>query len=121
MANRSVYWLGLHWLLVANLLLGFYVGLPWAAPVLMKIGWRNAGTAIYSIYSTQCYQLPQRSFFLYGPQRLYSLADIQANWQTTDNRVILSRFIGNPALGWKVAWSDRMAAMYTGIFVCGLL
>ena len=120
-ANRSVYWLCRHWLLVANLLFGLYAGLPWAAPVLMKIGWRNAGTAIYSIYSTQCHQLPQRSFFLFGPQRMYSLSDIQANWQTRDNPVILRRFIGNPALGWKVAWSDRMVSMFTSVFLFGLL
>jgi uncharacterized membrane protein len=33
----------------------------------------------------------------------------------------LQAFIGSPALGYKVAWSDRMVTMYGGIFLGGLL
>jgi hypothetical protein len=51
---------------VINIILGLYVGLPWLAPVFMQVGWSGAGNALYLIYSTQCHQLPQRSFFRAG-------------------------------------------------------
>lgn len=120
-ANRAVYWLSRHWLLVVNLAFGLYVGLPWLAPVFMQLGWPLAGKAIYLIYSTQCHQLPERSYFLFGPKAMYSLAEVQAAWVNTSNPAILRQFIGNDAMGWKVAWSDRMVSMYTGIFAAGLL
>ncbi len=120
-ANRWVHWLCHHWLLVISLMLGLYVGLPWLAPLFMKLGWTGAGNTIYLIYSTQCHQLPQRSFFLFGLKPMYSLAEIQATWKVTDNPVVLRQFVGNSAMGWKVAWSDRMVSMYTGLFFLGLL
>ena len=120
-ANRWVYWLCRHWLLVVSLMLGLYVGLPWLAPLFMKLGLTSAGNTIYLIYSTQCHQLPQRSFFLFGSKPMFSLAEIQAAWKVTDNPLILRQFVGNPAMGWKVAWSDRMVSMYTGLFFFGLL
>ena len=123
-ANRVLHWLSKHWLLVISLLLGLYIGLPWLAPLFMKLGtpWgAGAGNAIYLIYSTQCHQLPQRSFFLFGPKFMYGLAEIQAAWKETDNPLILRQFIGSPEIGWKVAWSDRMVSMYAGLFFAGLL
>jgi len=120
-ANRWVYWLCHHWLLVISLMLGLYVGLPWLAPLFMKLGLTSAGNTIYLIYSTQCHQLPQRSFFLFGLKPMYALAEIQATWKVTDNPLVLRQFVGNSAMGWKVAWSDRMVSMYTGLFFLGLL
>ena len=120
-ANRLVLGFCQYWLLVLTLVLGVYVGLPWLAPVLMRIGWTGAGEAIYTVYSTQCHQLPQRSYFIFGPKLMYSLPEIQAGWQTTNNPNILRQFVGNEALGWKVAWSDRMVSMYTSLFLGGLL
>jgi uncharacterized membrane protein len=121
LANRWAHWLCHHWLLVVSLLLGLFVGLPWLAPVFMKLGWTGAGNAIYLFYSTQCHQLPTRSFFLFGVKPMYSLAEIQAAWKVTDNLLILRQFVGNAEMGWKVAWSDRMVSMYTGLFIFGLL
>ena len=37
------------------------------------------------------------------------------------NELVRRQFIGRPELGWKVAWSDRMVAMYASIFLFGLL
>ena len=34
----------------------------------------------------------------------------------TSDPLALRAFVGTPALGWKVAWSDRMAAMYMSLF-----
>ena len=110
-----------HWLLFANLLAAVWVALPWFAPVFMHRGWNDAGKAVYFIYSFQCHQLPERSYFLFGQQVTYSLAEIQSAWQTTSNPFILRRFIGNSEMGWKVAWSDRMVSMYTSLLFGGLL
>lgn len=113
--QKASTWLARHWLLTFSVVWGFFVALPFLAPVFMQAGWDAAGRAIYSIYSMLCHQLPQRSFFLFGPKAMYSLAEIQAAFQPTDNPMILRQFIGNSAMGWKVAWSDRMVAMYTAM------
>lgn len=64
--NRLVYQLSRHWLLIVDLLFLLFMALPWLAPVFMKLGWTNAGNAIYLIYSFECHQLPQRAYFLLG-------------------------------------------------------
>jgi len=119
--KRAVLRLARHWLFFVNLLVAVWVGLPWLAPIMMDVGWTGAGKAIYLFYSFQCHQLPERSFFLLGRQAMYSLTDIQSVWQSTENPLILRQFIGNPEMGWKVAWSDRMVSMYTSILFGGLL
>lgn len=118
--NRLVYALARHWLLAFSLLWGLYVGMPWLAPLFMNLGWTGAAKVIYTIYSTQCHQLPERSFFLFGEKPMYSLAEVQVAWQDTNNPAVLRQFIGNVQMGWKVAWSDRMVSMYTSIFFVGL-
>ncbi|MFO7684099.1 MAG: DUF2085 domain-containing protein [Chloroflexota bacterium] len=119
--NRIVYQLSRHWLLFFSLLLLLFIGLPWLAPVFMMWGWTEPAKAIYFFYSIQCHQMPQRSFFLFGSQWMYSLPNIQAAWQPSDNPLILRQFIGNTAMGWKVAWSDRMVYMYTSLLLAGLV
>lgn len=120
-ANRATYWILRHWILGFAVVAGLYAGLPWLAPVFMRLGWTSAGEAIYAIYSTQCHQLPQRSFFLFGHQAMYSLDQIQTLVGGSRSPLVLRQFVGNAELGWKVAWSDRMVAMYTGILLLGLL
>jgi len=105
----------LNWFGVFSIIYGTFVFLPFLAPVFMKLGWDQWGSAIYSMYSFVCHQLPQRSWFLFGEQSSYSLAAIQAAWQNTNDPTILRQFIGNADLGWKVAWSDRMFSMYGGV------
>ena len=118
--KRIVLGLARHWLLILNVALGVWVALPWLAPVFMHWGWARAAHAIYFFYSLQCHQLPERSFFLFGPKLMYSLAEIQSAWQITDNPFVLRQWIGNVDMGWKVAWSDRMVAMYTMLFLSSL-
>jgi uncharacterized membrane protein len=98
-----------------------WVGLPWLAPILMRMGWEGPARAIYFIYSFQCHQLPQRSFFLFGAQSMYPLEHIQSISPDTLNPLILRQFIGNPEMGYKVAWSDRMVSAYTSITLTALL
>lgn len=76
--DRVIYRTSRHWILVFSLVLGPYVALPWLAPVFMHLGWTDAGNAIYALYSTQCHQLPQRSFFLFCAGPTHSLAEIQS-------------------------------------------
>jgi len=85
----------------------------------MRLGWEGPARIIYLIYSFLCHQLPQRSFFLFGPKVMYSLPEIQAVWGATNDPLVLRQFIGTPAMGWKVAWSDRMVWMYTSVLVFG--
>jgi len=118
--DRLILALSQHWLLVASLVLGVWVLLPWLAPVLMAAGLENGGRLIYAFYSLQCHQLPQRSYFLFGPRLMYPLADINAVWPYTGH-FQLRQFIGTPEMGYKVAWSDRMVSVFTSLFVGGLL
>lgn len=109
-----------YWLLIMNLAAGVFVTMPWLAPLLMQAGQGQAARAIYLVYGTQCHQLPQRSFFLFGEKLMYSLGEIRAAWRDTSDPSVLRQFIGNPQMGWKVAWSDRMVSMYTSLFFAGL-
>lgn len=110
-----------QWLLWLSALLALYVTLPWLAPIFMKLGWAQGGEWIYSLYRFFCHQLPQRSFFLFGTKTMYSLEEIQNVWQNSNNPLILRQFTGNAAMGWKVAWSDRMVWMYSSPLLFGLL
>jgi len=117
-SNRWLYWLSKHWMLAFSLIFGLYVGLPFLAPVLMAIGLEFPAKIIYTIFSFLCHQLPQRSFFLFGQQTMYPLSDFKAIFGAeTINLFALRQMIGNPEMGWKVAWSDRMVSMFTSILL----
>lgn len=114
-------WLRRYWIIPIATFLGLYVVLPFVAPFFMQMGFETAARVIYTIYSTQCHQLPERSFFLFGPRWMYSLGEVQTVWQDTLNPLVLRQFIGNPQMGWKVAWSDRMVSMYGSLFIFAVL
>jgi uncharacterized membrane protein len=110
-------WLASHWFEAFLIVYGFWVFLPFLAPLFMYIGWSGGGKAIYFIYSFFCHQLPERSFFFFGQKTMYSLNDIRAVWQDTVNPMILRQFTGNEVMGWKVAWSDRMISFYMSVWL----
>ncbi len=120
-AGSNASWLSRYWLQTFLVAYGLWVWLPWLAPVLMHVGLPGAGRVLYFIYSFFCHQLPERSFFLFGPQTMYPLSTIQAAWQNTTNPLILRQFIGNAAMGWKLGWSDRMVSFYGGVWLFALL
>jgi uncharacterized membrane protein len=120
-ADRFVYTLSRYWRLIFVALFGTYAGLPFLAPVFMHWGVAAPANAIYFIYSFFCHQLPDRSFFLFGSKAMVSLGEIQAAWENSLNPAILRKFIGSPEMGWKVAWSDRMVAMYISLLIFGIL
>lgn len=116
--KQSVFqWIGAHWFATFLIVYGLWVFTPFLAPVFMHFGWTGAGKALYFVYSFFCHQLPERSFFFFGAKPMYSLTEIQAAWQNTINPIILRQFIGNPEMGWKVAWSDRMISFYTSVWI----
>lgn len=114
-------WISRRWFAVFLVIYGLWVFIPFLAPVFMQIGWTGAGKAVYFIYSFFCHQLPERSFFFFGAKPMYSLTEIQFAWQNTANPMILRQFIGNEAMGWKVAWSDRMISFYTSVWLFAAL
>ncbi len=118
--DRFAFDLAQHWLLYVNGLLGIFVLAPFAAPALMAIGATAPADAIYFFYSLLCHQLPQRSLFLFGHKASYSLAELSRAWQY-ENFLTLRAFIGNEAMGWKVAWSDRMMSFYGSIWIGAIL
>lgn len=118
--NRLALGFSRHGLLIVNIILGVWLFLPWLAPVLMVVGLEGGGNLIYKFYSFQCHQLPQRSYFLFGPQTMVPMADIYAVWPYLD-QFQLRQFVGTPELGYKVAWSDRMVSLYMPLLVGGLL
>ena len=115
-------WLAEHWLAIFLVLLGLFWALPFLAPLFMRVGWLEPARLIYNLYSTQCHQMAQRSFFLFGPQPMYNLAQLPIPQVGDEVSLLLASrtFIGNTDLGWKVAWSDRMVYMYGGILLAGL-
>jgi uncharacterized membrane protein len=114
------FWISSHWLALFVLALGALVLTPFLAPVLMKIGATGPADLIYSFYSLLCHQLPQRSLFLFGPQPMVPLDEIRTAW-TLDGFFGLRQFVGNAEMGYKVAWSDRMVALYGSLWLGGLL
>lgn len=123
LARRSdavVCWVFRHWLPIFLVPLLVFVTLPFLAPVAMAAGSTRLGHAIYLLYTPFCHQLPQRSFFLFGPKLTYTLSEIHAVFPSLDPWE-LRTFVGTPAMGWKVAWSDRMVSFYFLTPVFGLV
>lgn len=92
-------------------------GLPFLAPVFMKLGWVLPGRIIYVVYSFLCHQMAQRSFFLFVPGgfQMYNIAELPVDLRRlspTASMLALRLFWGNAEMGWKVAWSDRMVYMF---------
>ena len=134
--DRIAYWLSKHYLALFNLIIFVYVGLPFAAPILMKNGQTTPAKAIYALYSPFCHQLAFRSFFLFGEQPYYarSLAGVNAiSYETimglnptadekTDAFILNARdFLGNDTVGYKLAICERDVAMYGSLLLFGLV
>ena len=129
LADRFVFWLSKHWLAVFNTLALLYIGLPTLAPVLTYLGAKGSAAIIHTIYTPLCNQLPQRSWFLFGPQLTYTLQELlehlgleplSSQWS---NVLLVTSVIGpgNETLGYKMALCQRCAAIYGTILTAGLV
>lgn len=123
-------WFSRHYMLVFNLFVLIYVGLPFLAPVLLKAGAETPAAIIYKLYSGLCHQLSYRSWFLYGEQPIYprELAGIegyltfhQATGLDEHGLVAARDFLGTDEVGYKVALCQRDVAIYLAILLFGLL
>lgn len=65
--DRNISWLARHWLLVINLAMALFIGGTLLPPVLIYLGLEGPAQIIYRFYSLNCHQLPERSYFLFGP------------------------------------------------------
>ncbi|HHN94441.1 MAG TPA: DUF2085 domain-containing protein [Anaerolineae bacterium] len=121
-ADRIIFVLSKHWLVLFNLMAFLYIGLPVLAPVLMHAGLELPARAIYAVYKPLCNQLPQRSWFLFGPQAAYSLDELTA-WGLVNSPFgpETRAFVGTPSLGYKMALCQRCTAIYGTIFIAGVL
>lgn len=122
--DRFVRWLARHWLAVFNTLVAIFVALPFLAPVFMHVGATGVGDLIYLVYRPTCHQLPERSYFLFGPKVIYSEAELEALGAMPEGLNLFQqemlRFPGNPQIGYKVAFCERDAAIYGSILLAGL-
>ncbi|MFZ5918724.1 MAG: DUF2085 domain-containing protein [Chloroflexota bacterium] len=112
-----------HWLLVFNLIIGLYVGLPVLTPALMIAGAEGPARLIYTVYKPMCHQLPWRSFFLFG-ERLFYTEDYlvsQVGKEPLANLWVAKSFYGTPELGYKMALCERDVAIYGSMVVAGML
>lgn len=110
-------WFSAHWLLIANLAVAIYVGLPLLAPVLMHAGRERSARLLYLLFRPLCHQLPERSFFFYGAQWIYSRNQLNQ----LAGHLVPPRYTGNPQIGYKVAICQRCVAIYLSMLLFGML
>jgi len=135
-SDKVYFWISRHYLLLLNLLMFIYVGLPFLAPTLMEFNATGPARVIYTMYSPLCHQFAFRSFFLFGEQPYYPLKeagltgiktlDQITGLQDLSNPYSVSRlsarqFIGNPTVGFKVGLCERDVAIYGAIFIFGII
>jgi uncharacterized membrane protein len=128
--DRVSLWWSQHYLsfIVGFLLL--YVGLPFVAPVLMRVNQPVVAKVIYALYGPLCHQLAFRSYFLFGVQPVYPRAlaglSLPITWDSISGSSTIDffnakAFLGDPFLGYKVAICERDIAMYGSFALFGLI
>ena len=135
-ADRIMAWISRHYLAMVNVFMLLYFGLPILAPTLMKMGATLPANVIYTMYKPLCHQFGFRSFFLFGEQPYYPLAEAGipgvktfeqvTGFQNLENPIAYSRFqarqfTGNETVGYKMALCERDMGIYGAIVLFGLL
>lgn len=123
-------WLSKYYMLLVNIIIFIYIGLPFLAPVLMKNNMEAPAKVIYTVYSSVCHQLAYRSWFLFGEQVFYpkELAHVDnmkpyENYFGADSSDLSEsrQFLGNAVMGYKVAICERDVAIYGSMLLFGLI
>ncbi len=135
-ADRAMFWISKHYLALLNFVMLLYFGLPLLAPVLMKAGLTVPANAIYTVYKPLCHQFGFRSFYLFGEQAYYPLEEAHVtgaiSFQSATGfndlhspagmgRYEARQFTGNEMMGYKMALCERDMAIYSSIFLFGIL
>lgn len=133
-SDRISFWLSNHYMVVLNLFVAIYLGLPFLAPVFMRYNLPGPARLIYRSYSLVCHQLSFRSWFMFGEQPVYPRARAgvegyatygqatglsEAN--TNSDLLTARSFTGDERVGYKVAFCQRDVAIYGAILLFGLL
>src|SRR6266498_1732239 len=102
----------------------------------MTLGATLPANIIYTIYKPLCHQFGFRSFFLFGEQPYYPLKEAKVpnvltfdqitGFQDLGNPMAYARlqarqFTGNDVVGYKMALCERDIAIYSGMFLFGLV
>ena len=128
--DRFTLWLSRYYMVLLNLVLFIYIGLPFLAPVLMERKLDLPARVIYAVYNPVCHQLAFRSWFLFGEQPYYprALAEIpgvktyeEVTGLNSGDITAGKEFVGNPQVGFKVALCERDVAIYGAMLLFGLL
>jgi uncharacterized membrane protein len=122
--DRLVLFVTGYWLWLAVIFLATFAGLPFLAPVLMHAGITAPAELIYKVYSFTCHQLAYRTFFFFGAQPAYTIDELQRALNVTNDAAdafFWRDFVGNPQLGYKMAWCERDAAIYAAIILTFIL
>ncbi len=144
--NIGLYRMARNWLQIALSIVGLYVAFMYITPIMMRAGWTGPASVLYSLYSPFCHQLAFRSAFLFGDQPFYPravsgtemtpfevYADALPEFETIDvyasenpqgfaNMLFAARaFIGNEQMGYKTAVCARDVAIYTALFIGGVI
>jgi uncharacterized membrane protein len=115
--DKLIFQLAKHWLFLANLAWGLYVGLPILAPILMLAGYTWLGNVIHVAYKVACHQIPWRCFFIGGPQMVYTYDELR----TLVGSALTLRYVGDATIGYKVAICQRDVATYGTMMLAGLI
>jgi len=134
-ADKFTYFFSKHYLLLLNIFLLLYVGLPFLAPVLMKAGYPDLARPIYSLYGTTCHKFAFRSWFLFGEQPAYprdaagiegwrTYGEVSGNneynlWEAREYNGELSE--DGYQVGYKVPFCQRDVAIWGAMFLFGVL
>jgi uncharacterized membrane protein len=134
--DRISFWISKRYLLLINLFVLIYAGLPFLAPTFMKLGLDLPADVNYRIYKPLCHQFGFRSFYLFGEQFFYPLEQAGVEGVKTFEQVSgipnlddpysltrldARRYVGNEAVGYKVALCERDVAIYLGMLVFGIV
>jgi uncharacterized membrane protein len=128
--DRFSMWFSKHYLLVFNVFVLIYVGLPFLAPFLLKAGAETPAAVIYKLYSGLCHQLSYRSWFISGEQAIYPreaagidgfLTFHEATGLDEHGLVDARNFLGTDFIGYKIALCQRDVAIYGAILFFGLI
>lgn len=120
--DGAVLFVARHWLALFNAAWITYLVLPFLAPVLAQAGLHAPAHLIYSIYSVTCHQIPDHSYFLFGPSFTPDYDTLlAAGMPQTTNLFIERRFIGSEDVGLKVALCQRDVAIYAAVAGAGLI
>jgi len=122
--DRGVSGFAAHWLLIFNVVMALYVGVPFLAPVFMRVGWEGPAKVIYALYGPFCNQWAHHSWFLFGQHSYYPAALFQAytgiDPNTSAGLLAARAFVGNAQMGYKVAICERDVAIYGMMLLAGV-